>query len=50
MDDLQFYILFNRISVISEWLTGDIEKTVCNWTQFTTEKISVLGWAPTLDR
>ena len=42
MDDLQFYVLFNSISVISGSLEVDDEslsKAVCNGTLFTVEKI-----------
>ena len=37
-DDLQFYILFNTISVISGRWADDNEKAVCNGTLFTVEK------------
>ena len=40
MDDVQFHVLFNSISVISGRCLDDNEKAVCNETPFTVEKIS----------
>ena len=43
MDDLQFYILFNSISIISGGQM--IRKAVCNGTPFMVEEISLeQGW------
>ena len=39
MDDLQFYVLFNSISVISGRCLPDNER-LCNGTPFTIEKVS----------
>ena len=39
MDDLQFYVLFNSISVISGRRVDDNER-LCNGTLFTVVKIS----------
>ena len=50
MNDLQFYDLYNNISVISEQWAGDNEKAVYNGTPITIETISALCGARTRNR
>ena len=49
MDDLQFYVLLNSISVISGRWVADNERLCANGTPFSIEKIPASGLARTRD-